>query len=251
MDRAAWLVEKQEEIEALAGMSLNEVMPSRRDFTLFVATQKRGIALVPRLKRRDPDTGGAWPQLDLLAAATSMDDAETAAIAVCTSRRHGGSIGDLRSMSRAVTAPVLRDDLILDERQLYDSRLNGADAVLLPAADLGRQQLRDLAAIAASLHMTVVVEVMDAAHLDPALAIPTAFVGLRRGRPDKFADLEWLSAMARAVPTRRTVVLLDEVRALDDLERVAGLIDAAVVGDALLNSADAAAEIARFASKWG
>lgn len=251
MDRASWLSEKEGEIRSLAGMSLTEVMPSRRDFTLFVATQKQSIALVPRLKRLDPDTGGAWPETDLIQSATAFDDAETAAIAVCTSRRHGGSIDDLRSVAGAVTAPVLRDDLILDRYQLYHSRLHGADAVILPAAHLERERLRELSGVAASLHMAVVVEVTAEAQLEVAIDLAPACIGLRCQGPGGFADLEAAAGWARRIPAQRIVLLLDEVRGLDDLRAAIGQIDAAVVGDALLGDDDPVAAIAAFTSHAG
>lgn len=246
MERADWLAEKEEEARRLAGMSLNEVMPSRRDFTLFVATQKRSIALVPRLKRADADTGGTWPGIDLIESAGVFDDADTAAIAVCTSRRHGGSIADLRSVAGAVTAPILRDDLVLDPRQLYDSRLNGADAVILPAAHLGRERLRELVGIAASLHMAAVVEVTEEAQLEAAVSLGTPCIGLRCQTTEGFADTRAAACLARGLPPQRIALLLAEVRALDELRALEGLIDAAVVGDALLASQDPTAAIAAF-----
>ena len=51
MLRADWLAEKQAEIATLTDLPLTNIVPSRRDFTQFVATQKQGIALVPRLQR--------------------------------------------------------------------------------------------------------------------------------------------------------------------------------------------------------
>ena len=248
MDRAAWLAEKAEEVRSLSNLSLNEVMPSRRDFTLFVATHKRGIALVPRLKRIDPDTGGEWRAIDLGAAATVFDDADTAAIAVATSRRHGGSIDDLRAVAESVTAPVLRDDLILDPYQIYHSRLQGADALILPAAHLPLERLRELARVAASLHMAAVVEVTAEAQLGVALELAPACIGIRCAGVDGFADRAAAGRLARAIPAQRIVLLLDEVRALDELRDLGGAIDAAVVGDALLGAADPSAAIAAFAS---
>jgi indole-3-glycerol phosphate synthase len=232
-------------------MSLNQVAPSRRDFTLFVATHKQGIAVVPRLKRLDPETGGAWPGIDLTEMAGALDDADTAAIAVSTARRHGGSLADLRAVADAVTAPVLRDDLIVDARQLYDSRLGGADAVVLPAAYLGGDRLRELAAVAASLHMAAIVEVTAAADVKLASALANACIGLRCNAGSGFADLGTVAALARSIPAQRTVVLLDEVRGLDELLALKGLIDAAVVGDALLAAGDAGAAIADFTRRAG
>src|SRR5262245_3967403 len=169
MSRAAWLAEKQAEIATLADLPLTNIVPSRRDFTQFVATQKQGIALVPRLQRANPETGSAWPDLDLTAFARACDDAEAGALAVRTAARFGTSVADLDAVVVAVSAPVLRDDLCLHRQQVYHARLHGADAVVLPAAELDAAALRELAAAASSMHMASVVEVDTAAALAAAL----------------------------------------------------------------------------------
>jgi indole-3-glycerol phosphate synthase len=251
MSRAGWLAEKEAEIAALGDLALPEIVPSRRDFTQFVATQKNGLALVPRLQRANPDTGAAWPALDLRAFAAQCDDAETGAIAVRTAAVYGASVADLAAVAAAVSAPVLRDDLCLDRRQVYQARLHGADAVVLPAAELGAAALRELAAIAASMHMASVVEVGVAAALADALTVPTACIGLNAAGRGGYADLAAVRALAAAAPPRRTLLLLSEVAALEDLLGLAGIIDAAVVGDALLGSADPTAAIAAFVARAG
>lgn len=246
MSRLELLAEKTEEIRAIAGLSLTEVSPSRRDFTMFVATNKQAIALIPRLKRCDPDTAVEWPALDLEATAQAYDETEAAALAVCTARVYGGSIDDLRRVSGVVSAAVLRDDLCLHANQLYHARLHGADAVVLPAGQLDFASLRELAAISSSLHMTPVIEVENPSELGAARGLTPAPIGLRLTASDGFVDLHRTLQVARDIPAQRTVLLLSEVRDLGSLSALNGLIDAAVVGDALLGAADPAAAVDEF-----
>jgi indole-3-glycerol phosphate synthase len=246
MTRQTWLAEKQTEAAALAGFATAEIVPSRRDFLQFVDTQKQSVALVPRLARANPDTGGSWPTLDLLGFARACDDADTAALAVRTAALHRGTIDDLAAVAAAVTAPVLRDDLCLGRAQVYQARLHGADAVLAPAASLPAAALSELAATARSMHMATVIEAADAAELAAALAVSAACIGVSCRGADGFADLAAAALLARTVGKGRTVLLLSEVRALDDLEALRGLIDAAVVGDALLAAPNPAAAINAF-----
>jgi indole-3-glycerol phosphate synthase len=251
MFRPRWLAEKHAEIATLTDLPLPEITPSRRDFTQFVATQKQGIALVPRLQRANPATGAAWPGVDLAAFARLCDDAETGAIAVRTAVVFGTSLADLDAVAAAVSAPLLRDDLCLDRQHVYQARLHGADAVVLPAGELDRAALRDLAALAGSTHMASVVEVATDAALAAALELPTACIGLACADGAGRADLARVRALAAQVPRHRTVLLLAEVPVLDALLELAGLIDAAVVGDALLDAADPAAAIAAFLARAG
>jgi indole-3-glycerol phosphate synthase len=246
MARSELMTEKRAEIRRIAGLSVTEVSPSRRDFTMFVATHKQGIGLIPRLKRRDPDTAGEWPDLDLTGMARVYDETEAAALAVCTAGLYGGSIDDLRRVSEVVGAAVLRDDLCLHADQLYHARLHGADAVVLPAGHIPFESLRELAAISSSLHMTPVIEIERAAEVEAALRLASAPIGLRFTGGDGFVDLPATLPVARRIPAQRTVLLLSEVRELVSLSSLEGLIDAAVVGDALLDAADPAAAIDRF-----
>jgi indole-3-glycerol phosphate synthase len=167
-------------------------------------------------------------------------------VAVCTARVYGGSIDDLRRVSEVVSAAVLRDDLCLHAIQLYHARLHGADAVVLPAGQVPFESLRELVAISDSLHMTPVIEVESATEVEVALRLAPAPIGLRLTAADGFVDLHETLRVARGIPSQRTVLLSSEVRDLGNLASLNGLIDAAVVGDALLGAADPAAAIDRF-----
>ena len=247
--RARWLAEKRAEVAALADLPLADVVPSRRDFTQFVATQRQGVALVPRLQRANPATGGAWPGLDVAAFARACDDAEVGALAVRTAAVFEASLADLAAVAGAVSAPLLRDDLCLHPLHVYQARLHGADAVVLPAGELDPETLRGLASVASSLHMASIAEAGDAAALTVALDLPGACIGLTPAGGDGRADLARVRALAAQIPRQRTVLLLGEVAGLDDLFDLTGCIDAAVVGDALLGVPDPAAAIAAFLAR--
>jgi indole-3-glycerol phosphate synthase len=168
-----------------------------------------------------------------------------------TAALFGGALADLDAVAAAVSAPVLRDDLCLHRQQIYQSRLHGADAVVLPAADLDAALLRELVAVTSSMHMASVIEIADEAALDAAVDLPTACLGLACAGADGHADRVRARALAARIPRHRTVLLLSEVAALDDLADLAGVIDAAVVGDALLDAGDPAAAIAAFLARLG
>jgi len=246
MIRDRLLAEKQAEIRALEGLRLAEVTPSRRDFAQFVATQKQGIALVPRLQRRNPVTGRSWPGVDLPALARALDDCGAPALAVATAALYGGSVDDIRAVAQAAEAPILRDDLCLHPNQVYQARLCGADAVVLPAAHLPADRLAELAQISRSMHMMAVVEVCSIGELPAALDLAPACIGLCCTGAGGYADLDRVRQLAAAVPPQRTVVLLSEPSSLESLRTLDGCIDAAVVGDVLLDAPDPVALMEQF-----
>ena len=243
--RQQLLAEKKSEVMGLAGLDLNQITPSRRDFTQFVSTQKTGIALVARLKRADPHTGASWRDVDLTALARRCDDTEVGAIAVATAEMFGGRIDDLRAVAAAVTAPILRDDLCLHANQVYQARLFGADAVVFPAAQVAAD-LASLLDVAASLHMAAVIEICSESDLALIADHRLACVGVQCTAADGFADLARARALAERIPSERCVLLLSEVREIESLRAAHGLIDAAVVGNALLDAEDPASVIEAF-----
>jgi indole-3-glycerol phosphate synthase len=249
--REQWLAEKRADADALRDLPLTDIVPSRRDFTQFVATQKQGLAIVPRLQRRNPVSGASRPLLDVAALARAFDDSEAGAIAVRTAKLFEGSIVDLDAVRAAATAPLLRDDLCIGQQQIYASRLHGADAVVLPAGDLPADALRELAAIANSTHMAAVIEVTDDAQLAAALALPTACIGLACAGVDGRLDGERALALAKTVPSHRVVLLLGEIAAAADLEQFVGVVDAAVVGDVLLAAAEPRAALDALLARVG
>jgi indole-3-glycerol phosphate synthase len=194
--------------------------------------------LIPRLKRADPDTGRTWPGLDLVAMGRQLDDTDVGALAVTTAGYYGASIGDLLSVAEAITAPVLRDDLCLHRLQVYQARLHGADAVIIPFHHAPEARRAELVETASSTHMASVIEVTTPDEVDAALSFSTACIGIHCPQADGYADLARIRAVAHRIPRPRTVIVLSEVATMDDLWSLNGLIDAAVVGDLLLDAAD-------------
>lgn len=251
MSRRQLVSEKAAEIAALGGLAMSEVSPSRRDFALFASTQKTGIAIIPHVKRQDPATGRRWAPINPAEMARAFDGADAPAIAVATSALYGGTIDDLRAVAHAGTAPVLRDDYCLAEVQLYQSRLNGADAVILPGAELDPARLQQLARVSASMHMSTVIEVESEEDLPSALDLPAVCVGIRGDDGSGYADCARIEQIARQIPASRTVLLLSEPSGPESLLPLVGLIDAALIGELLLGASDPAAALAGLMERFG
>ncbi len=238
VDRTIQLAESLQEVARLGRQNISEVTPSRRDFAQYVATQKQGLAVVARLGRRAAACAGG-----LVAHAQACDDAEVAALAVATTEL---SLQDMASVAAATSAPILREALIVDRSQLYASRLHGADAVILAAAELGAEALRDLVAVARSMHMAPLIEVLTEAEVDDALGIAHAILGLRCERSDGRLDIDGTLRLAKRVPKQCTVLVLPEVQTPTEAAALAGHCDAVVTGDVLVGTADIAVALAPF-----
>lgn len=249
MTRRDWIEEKLREVDRLGRVATNLVVPSRRDFTQFIGVGRGDLALVPRLKRCDPQTGGEWPGKDLAALARVLDETEVAALAICTAAVHGAAVEDLAAVRVVASAPLLRDDLCMDPAQVYESRLLGADAVRIPMAELDAEAVENLIGIAQSVHMTPVLELIGPNDLARVPLRGVHCVGLAATGVGGRADLPAIRATADRVPRNVSVILLSEVADLAAAASLRGLVDAVVVGDALLSSPDPLAEIERFVTR--
>ena len=226
------LAASRDEVRRLVAQPISEVTPSRRDFAQYVATQRTELAVLARLARPTMSDRGA-----LIDHARACDDAEVAALAVVT-EPDGLTVDDMAGVAAAVTAPVLCDAPTIDSSQLYHARLHGADAAVYPAGVLDDATLHDLVAVASSLHMASVIEVLTMADLPRALALAHVIVGLRCQHADGSLDLERTRVLAQRVPLERTVIVLPEAATLAQCSAARGVCDAVVVGELLCAAPD-------------
>lgn len=233
MDRRRALAASEEEARLLRGQSISEVTPSRRDFSLYVGTQKQELAVIARLAARTVPAGPDWGREEWVAHARACDDAEVAALAVTTGAG-GLSMADLAAVAAATTAPVLRDDLIIDSSQLYHARLHGADAAVVPLAALDDDTVAALIDVAHSLHMAVVIELLGEADMDRTVPLSHVIFGLRCTDTNDVLDLERTRRVAQQLPRHRTTVALAEIRSAAEYAALCGVCDAVVIGTALL-----------------
>ena len=128
------------------------------------AIQKpRTISLIAEVKKASPSAGVLRQDFDPVQIARVYEEAGVQAISVITEEDFfQGSLGSLSDIRAAVSVPLLRKDFILEPYQVYESRLYGADAILLIADALTKETLSELMEIAASLGMASLVEVDDA-----------------------------------------------------------------------------------------
>lgn len=137
------------------------------------------VPVIAEIKRMSPSEGMLKEVGDVTSLARRYEDAGASALSVLTDGPFfRGSLTDLREARAAVSLPILRKDFILDAVQVYESRIAGADAVLLIAAALRPFQLKALFMLTLSLGMTPVVEVHDRSELPVALELNPPVIGI-------------------------------------------------------------------------
>ena len=137
--------------------------------SLSQALTENDFGIIAEFKRKSPSKG--WikedgkPEIITL----SYEQNGAAALSILTDDKYfGGSLDYIRKARPLVNLPILRKDFIIDEYQLFQARHIGADAVLLIAADLSKQEVRSLTALAHELRLEVLLELHSEHELDYA-----------------------------------------------------------------------------------
>jgi indole-3-glycerol phosphate synthase len=215
--------------------------PPPRDFAGALGGE--GLSCIAEIKRRSPSKGDLDPGLQPDLVAKEYVAGGAACLSVLTDVDHfGGSPADLASASQASGLPVLRKDFTVQEADVVDARLMGADAVLLIVAALDDDELRRCARRAAELGLAALVEVHDEGELERALAVGSRIVGVNQRDLRTFeVDHERACALAGRIPAGVLAVAESGIRDAGDARRLAGAgYDAILVGETLVRAGDRA-----------
>ncbi len=165
----------------------------------------------------------------------------------CGAGSHSFPNGNLspRDPTGQVSLPLLRKDFIIHPYQVYEARAAGADALLLIAAILPDDDLRDLLDLTGALGMTALVEVHTREEVERVLPTSPRLIGVNnRDLRDFRVDLQTCLALRPAVPPRICFVAESGIYSRADMERLAAAgVDAALVGEALVMASDVGAKV--------
>ena len=214
--------------------------PFPRDF-LNKSILKDSVGVIAEVKRRSPGAGSIRPDLDPVKLALDYESSGAVALSILTDQSFfGGSLEDLKKVRQHVKLPILRKDFIIDESQIYESHISGADAILLIVSVLDDKQLSDYREMAEELGMTAIVEVHDLLELERSLKTGAKFLGINNRDLKTFdTSLETTLQLLEHVPPEVALVSESGIHTKQDVSMLgqAG-VDAVLVGESLLIQED-------------
>ncbi|NWF91654.1 MAG: indole-3-glycerol phosphate synthase TrpC [Syntrophaceae bacterium] len=221
------------------------LLPRPRDLEGAIA-RHAPMALIAEVKPASPSAGVIREEIDLRRIASAYEAGGACAISVLTeSHFFRGDLSYLRSIKERASLPVLQKDFILDPFQIYEGRASGADAILLIAALLDREQLGDFVNLARNVGLTPLVEIHSEDDLEKISTLNLSLIGINnRDLRSLKVDLKTTLRLKREIRPGIKVISESGIRSSEDVRllKEAG-IDGILVGEILMRSSDPASKI--------
>lgn len=215
-------------------------LPTSRGFQEALV-QPVPVRLIAEIKKASPSKGILRGEFDPLEIARVYESNGAVALSVLTDEPFfKGRLSLLTEIQEISRLPLLQKDFILDEFQLYEARVYGADAVLLIATIMEPSQLMEYQALAEELGLDALVEVHTRKEVEQALMAERCIIGINNRNLETFeTDLNVTFSLIKEIPEDRLVVSESAVGTRADVERLleAGA-DALLIGESLLKARD-------------
>lgn len=232
--------------ELKARISGMEDVPRGFELHLREAVASGSTVIIAEVKKGSPSRGVIRADFDPLEIAGIYQDNGATCLSVLTDKKF--FLGHLRYLAlirEALSLPLLRKDFICDPYQIFESRAAGADAILLIAAMLDLDQLREFHAVAKEINLDVLLEVHDEAEMEKAMKTDCTLIGINNRNLRTFVtDLGTTSRLARMIPADRLLVTESGINSRADIVRLqADGARAFLVGESMMREADIGAKL--------
>ena len=235
-------VSERKKISPLSKLESRSVdVESTRGFknSLIKSVEKNNIAVIAEMKKASPSLGLIRKEYEPEELAQHYAKANAACLSVLTDEPFfQGSIEHLTSVRKSVDLPLLRKDFIIDEYQVYESRFQGADCILLIAAALTQNQLKDYYQLAIELKLDVLVEVHAYDEVEKALSINANLIGINNRNLKTFeVDLETTKHLTQYIPQEVLVVSESGIKTREDVQKICSYgVSIFLVGEAFMKA---------------
>ncbi len=216
-------------------------LPPTRGFANAIASKValKQPAVIAEVKKASPSKGVIREDFHPVQIAKSYEAGGATCLSVLTDVDFfQGADAYMREARNAVTLPVIRKDFMVDEYQIIESRVLGADCVLLIAACLSEEKLNSLHALAVKLGLDVLIEVHNEAELALALKLDNQLIGINNRDLHTFeTSLETTYRLQAMIPQDRVVVTESGIHTRDDVQAMRDRgIHAFLVGEAFMRA---------------
>jgi indole-3-glycerol phosphate synthase len=220
---------------------ISDTEKSRPFKAAITRKQNEPIKFIAELKKASPSEGRIRENFNIQEILSIYDKKPVHALSILTEEQYfQGSLDYLNQAKQRTQKPLLRKDFIFDEYQLYESRVNGADAVLLIVASLDKAQLVDLLGLSQELSLECLVEVHNLRELNTALYSQADIIGINnRDLKTLITSLDTTFNLVNDIPEGNVIVSESGIHTRKDVEAIESRrVDAILVGTTLMKAED-------------
>jgi len=224
---------------------------SDHPFAFEKALSNDGIAFICEVKKASPSKGVIAEDFPYVNIAREYEAAGANAISVLTEPEFfQGSNDYLTEIKKNVHIPLLRKDFIIDEIQIYEASLIGADAILLICSILTDDQVKRYLQIADALGLSVLVEAHDEEEIQRALNAGGRMIGVNNRNLKNFeVDINNSIRLRKLVPPEILFISESGIKTADDIIKLQeNGTNAVLIGETLMKSGDKKKELNKLKS---
>ena len=207
-----------------AKLSLEDVKSSLKELDLPKSNFKSSIsnkdeAIIAEIKKASPSAGVISENFNPVEKAKEYESVGAAALSILTEEDFFlGSIDYLKAVKRTTSLPILRKDFIIDEYQIYESKLIGADCILLIASILSDLQIEEFVKIAKKLELDYLIEIHDEKELKRVELYKDALIGVNNRNLNTFeVDLDNSIRLKNLFKEKNIFIAESGIKSVDDI----------------------------------
>ena len=207
-----------------AKLSLEDVKSSLKELDLPKSNFKSSIsnkdeAIIAEIKKASPSAGVISENFNPVEKAKEYESVGAAALSILTEEDFfQGSIDYLKAVKRTTSLPILRKDFIIDEYQIYESKLIGADCILLIASILSDFQIEEFVKIAKKIELDYLIEIHDEKELKRVELYKDALIGVNNRNLNTFeVDLDNSIRLKNLFKEKNIFIAESGIKSVDDI----------------------------------
>lgn len=206
--------------------------------TIINKKQNNEIALIAEIKKASPSKGIIREKFNVAELAKQYENGGASCISVLTDTpSFQGKIQDIRKAREITKLPVLRKEFIFDPYQVYESRVAGADCILIIMAALQDNQAKEIEQTALELKMDVIVETHNEIEIERAMKLNAQLIGINNRNLKTFkTDINTTYKLAPKVEETRIVISESGLNTHEQLKKMKEEINVGcfLIGEALM-----------------
>ena len=225
-------------------LSLEQIKTALDDLHLPRSRFKENIsnkdeAIIAEIKKASPSAGVISEDFDPIKKAIEYEAFGASALSILTEEDFFmGSVSYLKDVKKITNLPILRKDFMIDEYQIYESKLIGADCILLIASILSDQQIKDFINISQQLELDYLIEVHDENELRRVEHFEDALIGVNNRNLKTFeVDLDNSVRLRNAFKQKNIFIAESGIKSREDINYLKlNNINVFLIGESLMRS---------------